>query len=39
MWDSDGVTATRSNAYWQEKSSKALKDSKWEMMSFMGGSG
>ena len=39
MWDSDGTTATRSNAYWQAKSSKALRDSKWEMMSFMGGSG
>jgi hypothetical protein len=39
MWDSDGITATHSNAYWQAKSSKALRDSKWEMMSFMGGSG
>jgi hypothetical protein len=39
MWDSNGITATHSNAYWQSKSSRAIKDQKFEMMSFMGGSG
>jgi hypothetical protein len=39
MWNSDGVTATHSDAYWQGKTSKAIRDQKYEMMTFMGGSG
>jgi len=26
MWDSNGITASHSNAYWSMKSSRALKD-------------